>query len=125
MLVHILSSFLADRWEFSSQSIHAIQQRNKPMRRERRKNFCVESNSTARIFYGEWVRPCIVSNLFNGGARITGVQAYTFPREFMLRATPHGRIHKCQILWRTDDTLGVRFSDWNTGAATPIQASAS
>jgi hypothetical protein len=93
------------------------------MRRERRKSFGVELDSAARIFYGEWVRPCIVSNLSNGGAKIAGVRAYTFPREFMLRATPHGRIHKCQVLWRTDDALGVRFADWDTGAATPIGAS--
>jgi hypothetical protein len=115
--------FLAHRWEFSSQSIRAIQQRNTPMRRGRRKNFGVEFDSAARIFYGEWVRPCIVNNLSNGGAKIAGVRAYTLPREFMLRATPHGRIHKCRVLWRTDDALGVRFADWDTGAATPISAS--
>jgi PilZ domain len=99
------------------------QQRNERMRRERRKYLRVESSSAARIFYGELVRPCIVSNLSNGGARIAGVRAYTFPREFMLRATPHGRIRKCHVLWRTDDALGVRFVDWDTGVATPIAAS--
>jgi hypothetical protein len=122
VFLHILSFLLAGRWEFSSQSIRAIQLRNKPMKREP-KNFGVQADLAARIFYGERVRPCIVSNLSNGGAKITGVRTYTFPREFMLRATPHGRIHKCQVLWRTDDALGVRFADWDTGAATPIAAS--
>jgi hypothetical protein len=91
------------------------------MRRDCQKN--VQWNSGAKIFYGEWVRPCVLSNLSNGGARITAVSAYTFPGEFMLRVTPRGRIHKCQVLWRTGDSLGVRFVDWHTGAATPISAS--
>jgi hypothetical protein len=92
------------------------------MRREQRKNFRAEWNSAATIFYGEWVRPCILSSLSIGGARITGVRAYTFPGEFMLRVPPHGRIHKCQLLWRTDDTLGVRFIERDIGIASPIEA---
>ena len=80
-------------------------------RRERRKNFRVEWNSLATIYHGEFARACILSNFSNGGARITGVRAETFPDEFMLRLTPHGRMHKCRVLWRTDDTLGVEFTD--------------
>jgi hypothetical protein len=98
------------------------QQLDTPVGRKRRKNFGAQWNSAARIFYGESVRPCILSNLSNGGAKIAGVKAYTIPGEFMLRATPHGRIHKCQVLWRTIDSLGVRFVDWDTGVATPIAA---
>jgi hypothetical protein len=88
------------------------------MRRECQKN--VEWNSGARIFYGEWVRPCVLSNRSNGGARITAVRAYAFPGEFMLRATPRGRIHKCRVLWRTNDALGVRFTDNDTSPAKSI-----
>jgi hypothetical protein len=91
--------------------------------RERQRNSGAESNSAATIFYGASVHPCTLSSLSNGGARITGVRAYTFPVEFMLRVTPHGRIHKCQLLWRTDDALGVRFVERNIGGATPIEAS--
>jgi hypothetical protein len=72
------------------------------------------------IGHGEFVRPCILSNFSNGGARITGVRAETFPDEFMLRLTPHGRIHKCRVLWRTDDAVGVRFTDRETSTTTPI-----
>jgi hypothetical protein len=86
------------------------------MRRERRKNFRIEWNSPATIYHDELVRPCILSNLSNGGARVTGVRPDTFPEEFMLRVTPHGRIHKCRVLWRTEDSLGVRFTDYNPGA---------
>jgi hypothetical protein len=88
------------------------------MRRERHHN--VARNSTAKIFYGECVRPCSLSNLSAGGASITEVNAYTFPGEFMLRVTPHDRIRKCQVLWRTADQLGVRFVDWDPVPATPI-----
>jgi PilZ domain len=90
------------------------------MRRERRKNFRVEWNSSARIYYGELDRPCILSNLSNGGARITGVRADTFPDEFLLRITPHGHVRKCRVLWRTDDALGVQFVDRAAGATNPI-----
>jgi len=98
-------------------------QHNNPMRRDRQTNSGAQWNSAATIFYGEWVRPCILSSLSNGGARITGVRAHTFPGEFMLRVAPHGRIYKCQLLWRTDDALGVRFIDRDIGVATPIEAS--
>jgi hypothetical protein len=96
------------------------QQRDKPIRRERRRNFRVERNSLATIYHGGLARPCILTNFSNGGARVAGVRADTFPKEFMLRLTPHGRIHKCRVLWRTDDALGVRFTDNDTRPATPI-----
>jgi hypothetical protein len=97
-------------------------QRNNPMTRERQTNSGAESNSAATIFYGDRVRPCILSSLSNGGARITGVRAHTFPVEFVLRVAPHGRIYKCQLLWRTDVALGVRFVERDIGVATPIEA---
>jgi len=92
------------------------------MRRERRKNFRVEWNSPATIYHDHFVRPCILSNVSNRGAKITGVRGATFPDEFMLRVTPHGRLRKCLVLWRTDDALGVQFTDSNASAARPIVA---
>jgi hypothetical protein len=81
------------------------------MRRERRKHFRVEWHSVATIFHGKLARPCILSNFSNGGAKITGVRAATFPNKFGLRIAPNGRIHKCRVLWRSDDTLRVEFID--------------
>jgi PilZ domain len=82
------------------------------MRRERRKSFRVEWNSPATIYDGKSARPCIVSNFSNGGAKITGVRASTIPDEFALRITSHdSRIRKCCVLWRSDDTLRVEFTD--------------
>ena len=82
------------------------------MRRERRKHFRVEWNSPATIYDGQVPRRCIVSNFSNGGAKIVGVMAMTFPDEFMLRITPgHGRMRKCRVLWRSDDAMRVEFID--------------
>jgi hypothetical protein len=93
-------------------------QRNKSSRREGRKNFRVEWHAPASIYYSQKVRTCILSDLSNGGAKITGVRTATIPDEFMMGLPPHGRIHKCRVVWRTDDALGIQFTDSNTSPAT-------
>jgi hypothetical protein len=82
------------------------------MRGERRKNFRVEWHSPATIYDvdRELLRPCILSNFSNTGARITGVIATTIPDEFVLCITL-GRTRKCRVIWRSDDALGVEFTD--------------
>jgi PilZ domain len=92
------------------------------MGRERRKNFRVEWHSPATIYDSErhLDHPCILSNFSNGGAEITGVRAATIPDEFMLQITrDDGRTRKCRVVWRTDDTLGVEFTDRLTNADAP------
>ena len=90
------------------------------MRRERRKSFRVEWHSPATIYQGKLARPCIVSNFSNGGAKITGVRATTISDEFALRITSHdSRIRKCRVLWRSDDTLRVEFTDSVASAKKP------
>ena len=87
------------------------------MSNERRRNFRVEWNSPATIYDLErdLVRPCILANFSNTGARITGVLASTIPDEFMLRITGGRRgTRKCRVLWRSNDTLGVEFTDHKT-----------
>jgi PilZ domain len=84
------------------------------MRRDRRKNFRVEWNSPSTIYdVGRHLeRPCIVSDFSNGGAKITGVRTKTIPDEFKLRIShSQGRARTCHVIWRTDDTLGVEFTD--------------
>jgi hypothetical protein len=82
------------------------------MERERRKNFRVEWNSTATIYDDKLIRPCILANFSNCGARIDGIEANTVPDEFTLRFTrgPRGS-RRCRVLWRADHTLGVAFID--------------
>ena len=90
------------------------------MRRERRKNFRVEWNSPATIYDldRQMVRPCILSDFSNGGAKITGVRASTIPDEFLLRITHgHGRTRKCRVIWRSEDTVGIEFTDTAKSAA--------
>ena len=89
------------------------------MPRERRKNFRVEWNSPATIYNcnGRSARPCVVSNLSNGGAKIVGVRPETIPDEFVLRVSPHSRARKCRVLWRSRDALGVEFAEPQTSAA--------
>jgi hypothetical protein len=80
------------------------------MRGERRKNFRVEWNSLAAIYDldRELLRPCILANFSNTGARITGIRAATIPDEFVL-CIALGRTRKCRVIWHSDDTLGVEF----------------
>jgi hypothetical protein len=86
------------------------------MRRDRRKGFRVEWHSPGTIYDGKLARTCIVSNFSNGGAKISGVLTDTIPDEFALRITSRDdRIRRCRVRWRSDDALGIEFTD---GAAT-------
>jgi PilZ domain len=81
---------------------------------ERRKHFRVAWNSPATIYDADrhLERPCMLSDLSAGGAKLSGVRANTIPDEFRLR-TPNGERRTCSVVWRTDDELGVRFTDRN------------
>jgi PilZ domain len=81
--------------------------------RERRNNFRVEWNSAARIYDcdGHFTALCIVSNFSNGGAKIVGLEPGTVPDEFILRISPRTRAQRCQVVRRSRDGLGVKFTD--------------
>jgi hypothetical protein len=81
---------------------------------ERRKHFRVMWNSPATIYDADrhLERPCVLSDLSAGGAKLSGVRANTIPDVFRLR-TPNGERRTCYVVWRTDDELGVRFTDRN------------
>src|SRR5271167_5113882 len=83
-----------------------------PVRRDRRENFRVEWNLPATTYdVGRHLeRPCVLVDLSNGGAKIAGVRAHTIPDEFRLR-TPLGDRRSCRVIWRTEDALGVEFTD--------------
>jgi PilZ domain len=90
---------------------------------ERRKHFRVEWNSAAKIYAeeGRLALQCVVSNFSNGGAKIVGVEPKMIPDEFMLRISPHGRPHRCQVVWRSKDGQGVQFVEayQRSGASAP------
>src|SRR5271167_1560463 len=89
---------------------------DRPTRRDRRKNFRLGWHLPATIYdVGRHLeRPCILVDLSNAGAKIAGIRAYTIPDEFRLR-TPLGDRRSCRVLWRTEDTLGVQFTDCMDG----------
>ena len=83
---------------------------------DRRKNFRVEWGNTAgNITFGDGRRrKCLVSNLSNGGAKISGVKATGLPDEFELTIeTEIEQAFKCRVRWRADNELGVRFFDYH------------
>jgi hypothetical protein len=86
------------------------------MRRERRRNFRLGWHLPATIYDAgrHLERPCILVDISNGGAKIAGVRAHTIPDEFRLR-TPLGDRRSCRVIWRTEDTLGVEFTDLPDG----------
>jgi hypothetical protein len=94
-------------------------------RRDRRKNFRVEWNLPATIYDADrhLERPCILSNMSNGGANLTGIRAHTIPDEFRLR-TPLGERRRCRVIWRTENALGVRFTDCGEGDSDPNEENA-
>ena len=84
----------------------------RPIRRERRMSFRLGWHLPATIYdVGRHLeRPCVLVDISNGGAKIAGISAHTIPDEFRLR-TPLGDRRSCRVIWRTDDTLGVEFTD--------------
>jgi hypothetical protein len=79
---------------------------------QRRKSLRAEDNSPATIYAMDrrstW--PCSLSDLSNGGAKISGVLAITIPNEFVL-CISNGDTRKCRVRWRMAFTLGVEFID--------------
>jgi hypothetical protein len=81
---------------------------------ERRQHVRVEWVSPGIIYTGDGAggRPCIVSNLSNGGAKLNAIRADGVPDEFMLSLNPRrGPSRKCYVVWRGKNALGVEFAE--------------
>jgi len=89
--------------------------------RERRKNFRVEWNSTAKIYDldGRFYGLCVVSNFSNGGAKITSIEPSAVPDEFFLHIAPRIRPQRCKVARRSKDGLAATFTDNDKGASEP------
>jgi PilZ domain len=83
---------------------------------DRRENFRTEWNVSATIYDADrhLERPCVLIDLSSDGAKIAGVRARTIPDEFRLR-TPNGDRRSCRVIWRTEDALGVEFTNHTDG----------
>ena len=84
------------------------------MSRERRRNIRVEWHSPGKIYDGDGdlLTRCVIKDLSNGGAKVTGVAVGEIPDEFLLRIA-RGAVgtRKCRALWRNATTIGVEFVD--------------
>ena len=89
--------------------------------RERRKNFRIEWNSSAKVcgLDGRFCGLCIVSNFANGGAKIIGIEPNAAPDEFVLHIAPRIRPQRCKIVRRTKDGLAAIFTDNGKDASEP------
>jgi hypothetical protein len=85
---------------------------DRPTQREQRKHFRLAWHLPATIYDAgrHLERPCTLVDLSSGGAKLAGVRAHTIPDEFRLR-TPLGDRRSCRVIWRTEDSLGVEFTD--------------
>ena len=53
--------------------------------------------------------PCVLINLSAGGARLNVMSPGDLPDEFLLTVEADDLKHKCQVVWRKGDEVGVRF----------------
>jgi hypothetical protein len=84
------------------------------MKDERRQHLRVEWIDSGTIDLGTGLprRACIVSNLSNGGAKLSGLDAATVPDEFTLCLTAsRNSARKCRVIWRGRHELGVEFDE--------------
>lgn len=65
---------------------------------------------SGRIVYNNssCVMNCVVLNMSDGGAKIRPADIVHCPTEFALRVVGQ-RPRNCEVVWRSQDTLGVRF----------------
>jgi PilZ domain len=54
-------------------------------------------------------RRCVVSDITNGGARVHLRRPTQLPKTFSLTFDNFRSERICEVIWRTDDTVGVRF----------------
>jgi PilZ domain len=113
--LQILSRFFIGRSNVAAQKHdQSNAETGTKMRQDRRKAFRIKWDSPATIYdvNRHLERPCIVSDFSIGGATLIGLRSRTIPDEFKLRLTAdYGRGRACRVIWRTEHSLGVEFTD--------------
>src|SRR5262245_57311334 len=82
------------------------------MTTNRRKNHRVTWNMEGLIMVGRARSlQCTVSDLSNGGAKISCTDAAAIPDEFVLDRAPGGTLlpRSCRVVWRAGREFGVEF----------------
>ena len=59
---------------------------------------------------GTWQHKCTIVDVSASGAQLSLNPSILLPREFFLSFTENGRVYRpCELIWRADQKLGVRF----------------
>lgn len=79
---------------------------------DRRQHTRVKWGSPGHIQTGEdkAKRFCLVSDLSDGGAKLTLAAYDLLPDEFTLHLAPAEAAKKCQVVWRSKGAVGVEFA---------------
>ena len=59
----------------------------------------------------EPISECLINNISEEGAKLRCQPDVGFPDRFKLRLSD-GIVLPCEVTWRSDDTIGVRFAYW-------------
>jgi hypothetical protein len=54
---------------------------------------------------------CAIRNMSEGGALLTMLVNFPLPKEIMLWEEKSGTIYECDVVWRRESQVGVRFLD--------------
>jgi PilZ domain len=92
--------------------------------------FMVEQRAIARtkisknalLFFNEQhgVFACNVHDIAKGGAGIHLQDLNVLPLNFELTFDNFHNIHRCKVIWRRGDFVGVQFQDWESSDGLPI-----
>ena len=52
---------------------------------------------------------CVILDMSEDGARIVSVSGAPFPDTFTLQLSRNNELAKATVMWRTSDTVGVKF----------------
>ncbi len=102
---------------------------------ERRGETRYACNYRARVVSAEWTisTAANIVNISKSGAKVEVMYPRRGPSVIMLHDEVNGEIYECEVRWRTDDYIGVRFLDvfgpgrrrkYFAGETVPLETSA-
>jgi hypothetical protein len=82
---------------------------------ERRRYRRILTQKAAKVvFHYNSVIDCTVRDLTDAGARLEIPSAGAVPQTFDLITQEPDGAHLCQVVWRSQDSVGVSFEWWGT-----------
>jgi hypothetical protein len=79
-----------------------VELRGSPRRPMRYAGWVATSNSSEQV-------PCVVWDLSDGGARLAAARHHDLPVTFTLVLAKFGGERCCQVIWRSERFVGVKF----------------